>query len=85
MAQETLKSLIAVIMTLSLQEQRQVISELQDNVRLHSSKIDEATRQQLIASAEAGIEEIQRGEFFTNDEVLAMMNQRVEQQYEMTV
>ncbi|MBO7408927.1 MAG: hypothetical protein J6T85_03450 [Paludibacteraceae bacterium] len=72
-------------MTLSLQEQRQVISELQDNVRLHSSKIDEATRQQLIASAEAGIEEIQRGEFFTNDEVLAMMNQRVEQQYEMTV
>ena len=85
MAQETLKSLIAVIMTLSLQEQRQVISELQDNVRLHSSKIDEATRQQLIASAEAGIEEIQRGEFFTNDEVLAIMNQRVEQQYEMTV
>jgi predicted transcriptional regulator len=85
MAQETLKSLIAVIMTLSLQEQRQVISELQDNVRLHSSKIDEATRQQLIASAETGIEEIQRGEFFTNDEVLAMMNQRVEQQYEMTV
>ena len=37
MAQETLKSLIAVIMTLSLQEQRQVISELQDNVRLRKS------------------------------------------------
>lgn len=32
MAQETLKSLIAVIMTLSLQEQKQVVMELQDNI-----------------------------------------------------
>jgi len=85
MAQETLKSLIAVIMTLSLQEQEQVISELQDNVRLHSNKIDEATRQQLIAGAEEGIAEIQRGEYFTNDEVLARMNHRVESQYAAVV
>ena len=84
MAQETLKSLIAVIMTLSVQEQEQVIFELQNNVR-QMNHVDESVRQQLIASAEEGIAEIQRGEYYTNDEVLERMNQRLEQRYAVAV
>ena len=78
MAQETLKSLIAVMLTLSIQEQEQVIAEMQNNLRLLRQP-DETTRQQLIARAEAGIEEIQHGEYLSNDEVLARMQQRVAQ------
>jgi hypothetical protein len=84
MAQETLKSLIAVIMTLSVQEQEQVIFELQNNVR-KMNHVDESVRQQLIASAEEGIAEIQRGEYHTNDEVLERMNQRMERRYAFAV
>ena len=84
MAQETLKSLIAVMMTLSVQEQEQVIFELQNNVR-QMNQVDESIRQQLIADAEEGIAEIQRGEYYTNDEVLERMNQRLEQRYEVAV
>ena len=84
MAQETLKSLIAVIMTLSVQEQEQVILELQNNVR-QINHVDESVRQQLIASAEEGIAEIQRGEYYTNDEVLERMNQRLDRRYAVAV
>ena len=84
MAQETLKSLIAVMMTLSVQEQEQVIFELQNNVR-QMNHVDESVRQQLIASAEEGIAEIQRGEYYTNDEVLERMNQRLERKYAVAV
>ncbi len=84
MAQETLKSLIAVIMTLSVQEQEQVIYELQNNVR-QMNHVDESIRQQLIASAEDGIAEIQRGESYTNDEVLERMDQRLEKRYAVAV
>ena len=84
MAQETLKSLIAVMMTLSVQEQEQVIYELQNNVR-QMNHVDESVRQQLIASAEEGIAEIQRGEYYTNDEVLERMNQRLEHRYAVAV
>lgn len=84
MAQETLKSLIAVMMTLSVQEQEQIIFELQNNVR-QMSYVDESVRQQLIADAEEGIAEIQRGEYYTNDEVLERMNQRLEQRYAVAV
>ena len=84
MAQETLKSLIAVIMTLSVQEQEQVIYELQNNVR-QINHVDESIRQQLIASAEEGIAEIQRGEYYTNDEVLERLNQRLEHRYAVAV
>jgi predicted transcriptional regulator len=84
MAQVTLKSLIAVMMTLSVQEQEQVIFELQNNVR-QMNHVDESIRQQLIASAEEGIAEIQRGEYYTNDEVLERMNQRLERRYAVAV
>jgi predicted transcriptional regulator len=84
MAQETLKSLIAVMMTLTVQEQEQVITELQANVR-QLNHVEESVRQQLIADAEEGIAEIQRGEYYTNDEVLDRMNQRLEQRYAAAV
>ena len=84
MPQETLKSLIAVMMTLSVQEQEQVIFELQNNVR-QMKHVDESIRRQLIASAEEGIAEIQRGEYYTNDEVLERMNQRLERRYAVAV
>ena len=84
MAQETLKSLIAVMMTLSVQEQEQVIYELQNHVR-QMNHVDESVRQQLIASAEEGITEIQSGEYYTNDEVLERMNQRLERRYAVAV
>lgn len=72
------------MMTLSVQEQEQVIFELQNNVR-QMNHVDESVRQQLIASAEEGIAEIQRGEYYTNDEVLERMNQRLEQRYAVAV
>ena len=71
-------------MTLSVQEQEQVIFELQNNVR-QMNHVDESIRQQLIASAEEGIAEIQRGEYYTNDEVLERMNQRLERRYAVAV
>ena len=45
MAQETLKSLIAVIMTLPLQEQEQVVIELQDNINRSSDKFQPTEEQ----------------------------------------
>ena len=83
MAQETLKSLIAVMLTLSVQEQEQVVAEMQNNLRLIRQP-DEATKQRLIARAEAGVEEIQQGEYLSNDEVLARMKQRVAQKKTVT-
>lgn len=80
MAQETLKSLIAVMLTLSVAEQEQVIAEMQKNVRQLRQPSD-AVKQELIANAEAGIAEIERGEYYTNDEVTARMNQRIERSY----
>lgn len=80
MAQETLKSLIAVMLTLSVAEQEQVISEMQNNLRQLRQPSD-AVKQKLIADAEAGIAEIERGEYYTNDEVTARMNQRLERRY----
>ena len=86
MAQETLNSLIAVMMTLSLSEQKRVIAEMQANVRkLSAQGVDESVRQQLIASAEEGIAEIERGECYSNEEVLERMNERLEHSYAVAV
>ena len=72
------------MMTLSVQEQEQVIAELQANVR-QMNHVDESIRQQMIADAEEGVAEIQLGEYYTNDEVLERMNQRLEQRYAVAV
>ncbi len=86
MAQDTLDSLIQVMFTLSLPEQKRVIAEMQANVRrLSSTGVDESVRRQLIASAEEGVAEIERGECFTNEEVLERMNERLERSYDEAV
>lgn len=86
MAQETLNSLIQVMFTLSLSEQKRVIAAMQENVqKLSHQGVDESIRQQLIASAEEGVAEIERGECYTNEEVLERMNQRIERAYEVAV
>ena len=60
MAQETLNSLIQVMFTLSLAEQKRVIEEMQANVQRLSSHhdIDENLQKQLIASAEKGLQRL---------------------------
>ena len=86
MAQETLDSLIQVMFTLSLPEQMQVIEQLQANVQRQSSTIvDDAVKKQLIANAEEGIAEIERGECYSNEEVMERMNQRMERSYAIAV
>ena len=45
MAQETLKSLIAVMKTLPLQEQEQVVYELQDNISRNFKKLQPTEEQ----------------------------------------
>ena len=80
MAQDTLNSLIQVMFTLSLPEQKRVIAEMQANVRkLSAQTIEDSVRKQLIANAEEGIDEIERGECYTNDEMLERMNERIEE------
>lgn len=82
MAQETLNSLIQVMFTLSLPEQMLVIQKMQANVQqLSAAHVDESVRQQLIAHVEEGIAEIERGECYSNEEVLERMNQRLERSY----
>ena len=85
MAQETLKSLIAVIMTLPLDEQKQVVFELQANIDRQASEVDPEIRRQLIASVEEGEAEIERGEYYTHEEVLEMMKQRIKSRYAVAV
>jgi len=85
MAQETLKSLIAVIMTLPLNEQKQVVFELQANIDRQALEVDPEIRRQIIASVEEGEAEIERGEYYTHEEVLEMMKQRIESKYAVVV
>lgn len=86
MAQETLNSLIAVMLTLSLSEQKRVIAAMQANVqKLSSQEADKDVRQKFIASAEEGIAEIERGEYFSNEDVLERMNERLERSYAVAV
>ena len=85
MAQETLKSLIAVIMTLPLNEQKQVVFELQANIDRQALEVDPEIRRQIIASVEEGEAEIERGEYYTHEEVLEMMKQRIESKYAVAV
>ena len=79
------KSLIAVIMTLPLDEQKQVVFELQANIDRQASEVDPEIRRQLIASVEEGEAEIERGEYYTHEEVLEMMKQRIESRYAVAV
>ena len=79
MAQETLNGLLQyVLITLPLDDQVWFAQQMEENIRRKQTEVDDRIRQQLIASAEKGVAEIERGECFTNEEVLARMNQLVE-------
>ena len=69
MAQETLNSLIAVIMTLSVQEQEQVISELQANVKGLSQTHTSYTMEEIEARLDESERDIEEGRYYTTEEV----------------
>ena len=79
MAQETLDSLIQVMLTLSVQEQKQVISALQKHIR-HASKRSLApyTMEEIDARLDEAERDMEEGRYFTTDEVF-------HPQYAMTV
>lgn len=83
MAQETLKSLIAVIMTLPLQEQEQVIYELQDNISRTSNKL-EPTEEQKARLREA-YRQAKAGEVYSQEEAHRMMDEFAQEQYAVAV
>ena len=69
MAQETLNSLIEVMMTLSVQEQEQVIAELQANVRGLRQVPAPYTMEEIDARLDESERDIEDGRFYTTDEV----------------
>ena len=69
MAQETLNSLIAVMMTLSVQEQEQVISELQANVKGLNQTHTPYTMAEIDARLDESERDIEEGRYYTTEEV----------------
>ena len=83
MAQETLKSLIAVIMTLPLQEQEQVVIQLQDNISRNSGLLH-LTEDQKARLREAH-RQAQAGEVYSQEEAHRMMDAFAQEQYAVAV
>ena len=79
MAQETLNSLISVIMTLSLQEQEQVIVQLQENINRHSAN-EQPTDEQKARLRQAYCE-AKEGKVVSQETAHRMMDEFVQQQY----
>ena len=77
MAQETLNSLIAVMKTLSFQEQEQVIIELQDNIIRYAPKYEPTDEQK--ARLREAYRQAQAGEVYSQEEAHRMMDEFVEQ------
>lgn len=69
MAQETLQSLLEVVLTLSPQEQEWFAIKLNEKLDLQFEHTCPMTREQLLASAEEGMRQIKTGEYLTNEEV----------------
>ena len=69
MAQETLNSLIAVMMTLSVQEQEQVISELQANVKSLSETPAPYTMEEIDARLDESERDIEEGRVSSFDSI----------------
>ena len=69
MAQETLQSLLGVVLTLSPQEQEWFALKLNEKLDLQFEHTCPMTREQLLASAEEGMRQIKTGEYLTNEEV----------------
>ena len=70
MAQETLKSLIAVMMTLSVEEQEQVVIELQNNIdKLNQADLTPYTMQEIDAQLDEAERDIEEGRYYTTEDV----------------
>ena len=83
MAQETLNSLIAVIKTLSFQEQEQVIIELQDNILRHVGKYEPTEEQK--ARLRLAHQQAQTGEVYSREEAHQMMEEFGQTEYAVAV
>ena len=83
MAQETLNSLIAVMMTLSLQEQERVVSELQDNIKRHSNKSEPTEEQK--ARLRQAYHEAQEGKVTDQEDAHRMIDEFAHEQHEMAI
>ena len=83
MAQETLNSLIAVMKTLSFQEQEQVIIELQDNIIRHAPKYEPTEEQK--ARLRLAYQQAQAGEVYSQEEAHQMMDEFVSAEYAVAV
>jgi len=83
MAQETLKSLIAVIMTLPLQEQEQVVIQLQDNISRNSGLLHPTEEQK--ARLREAHRQAQAGEVYSQEEAHRMIDEFAQEQYAAAV
>ena len=83
MAQETLKSLIAVMKTLPLQEQEQVVYELQDNISRNSQKL-RITEEQKERLRQA-YRDSQDGRVFSQEAAHQMIDEFAQEQYAVAV
>ena len=83
MAQETLKSLIAVIMTLPLQEQEQVVYELQDNISRNSGKFEPTEEQK--ARLRQAYRDSQEGRVLSQEAAHQMIDEFAQEQYAVAV
>ena len=69
MAQETLKSLVAVILTLPIDEQEFVMAELQNSIPRHSTPVSPYTMEEINARVDEAERDIEEGRLFTTEEV----------------
>ena len=70
MAQETLDSLIQVMFTLSLPEQKKVIKRMQANVRrLNREAVAAYTKEEIDARLDESERDIEEGRYYTTEEV----------------
>ena len=83
MAQETLKSLIAVMMTLPLQEQEQVVYELQNNISRNSKKFQPSEEQK--ARLRQAYRDSQEGKVFSQEAAHQMIDEFGQEQYAVAV
>lgn len=83
MAQETLKSLIAVIMTLPLQEQEQVVQELQGNISM--LKTNAAPTDEQKARLRMAYQEAQDGNVISQVDAHKMIEEFVPEALTLTV
>ncbi|MBR0195444.1 MAG: hypothetical protein IJQ32_04320 [Paludibacteraceae bacterium] len=83
MAQETLKSLIAVIMTLPLQEQEQVVIELQDNISRNAGRFNPTEEQK--ARLRQAYRDSPEGKVFSQEAAHQMMDEFAQEQFAVAV